>query len=87
MFPGVYRACMNSGWGRYSFHRRDIHAGNRKAYTYGQLGDVMKESAKISLSLIRFRFAHRTTSFDFITMMFISMFQLVRHQKTVYLQV
>jgi len=32
----------------------------------GQLGDVMKESAKISLSLIRSRLAHTTNSFDFI---------------------
>ncbi len=32
----------------------------------GQLGDVMKESAKISHSLIRSRLAHTTNSFDFI---------------------
>ena len=32
----------------------------------GQLGDVMKESATISLSLIRSRFAHAADSFDFI---------------------
>jgi ATP-dependent Lon protease len=32
----------------------------------GQLGDVMKESATISLSLIRSRLAHTANSFDFI---------------------
>lgn len=32
----------------------------------GQLGDVMKESAKFLLSLIRSRLAHTTNSFDFI---------------------
>lgn len=31
----------------------------------GQLGDVMKESARISLSLIRSRLAHQITHFDF----------------------
>jgi ATP-dependent Lon protease len=32
----------------------------------GQLGDVMKESATISMSLARSRLAHNATSFDFI---------------------
>jgi ATP-dependent Lon protease len=32
----------------------------------GQLGDVMKESAKISMSLARSRLNHTSTSFDFI---------------------
>jgi ATP-dependent Lon protease len=32
----------------------------------GQLGEVMKESATISMSLIRSRLAHTATSFDFI---------------------
>ena len=38
----------------------------KKLTLTGQLGDVMKESAKISLSLIRSRLAHSANSFDFI---------------------
>jgi ATP-dependent Lon protease len=40
--------------------------GTGKLTLTGQLGDVMKESATISLSLIRSRFAHTAHSFDFI---------------------
>ncbi len=40
--------------------------GTGKLTLTGQLGDVMKESAKISLSLIRSRLAHSANSFDFI---------------------
>jgi len=40
--------------------------GTGKLTLTGQLGDVMKESAKISLSLIRSRLAHSASSFDFI---------------------
>jgi len=40
--------------------------GTGKLTLTGQLGDVMKESAKISLSLIRSRLAHSSNSFDFI---------------------
>jgi ATP-dependent Lon protease len=40
--------------------------GTGKLTLTGQLGDVMKESAKISLSLIRSRLAHTASSFDFI---------------------
>jgi len=40
--------------------------GTGKLTLTGQLGDVMKESAKISLSLIRSRLAHTANSFDFI---------------------
>lgn len=39
--------------------------GNGKLTLTGQLGDVMKESAKISLSLIRSRLANTANSFDF----------------------
>jgi ATP-dependent Lon protease len=41
--------------------------GTGKLTLTGQLGDVMKESATISLSLIRSRLAHTANSFDFIT--------------------
>ena len=40
--------------------------GTGKLTLTGQLGDVMKESATISLSLIRSRLAHTANSFDFI---------------------
>jgi ATP-dependent Lon protease len=40
--------------------------GNGKLTLTGQLGDVMKESAKISLSLIRSRLANTANRFDFI---------------------
>jgi ATP-dependent Lon protease len=40
--------------------------GTGKLTLTGQLGDVMKESAKISLSLIRSRLAHTASRFDFI---------------------
>jgi ATP-dependent Lon protease len=39
--------------------------GNGKLTLTGQLGDVMKESAKISLSLVRSRLASTANSFDF----------------------
>ena len=39
--------------------------GNGKLTLTGQLGDVMKESAKISLSLVRSRLANTANSFDF----------------------
>jgi ATP-dependent Lon protease len=41
--------------------------GTGKLTLTGQLGDVMKESANISLSLIRSRLAHTVNSFDFMT--------------------
>ncbi len=41
--------------------------GTGKLTLTGQLGDVMKESATISLSLIRSRLAHTENGFDFIT--------------------
>ncbi len=41
--------------------------GTGKLTLTGQLGDVMKESATISLSLIRSRLAHQESGFDFIT--------------------
>jgi ATP-dependent Lon protease len=40
--------------------------GKGKLTLTGQLGEVMKESATISMSLIRSRLAHTATSFDFI---------------------
>jgi ATP-dependent Lon protease len=40
--------------------------GKGKLTLTGQLGEVMKESATISLSLIRSRLAHRESGFDFI---------------------
>jgi ATP-dependent Lon protease len=40
--------------------------GKGKLTLTGQLGDVMKESATISMSLIRSRLAHTGNSFDFI---------------------
>lgn len=39
--------------------------GKGKLLLTGQLGDVMKESAQISLSLIRSRLAHTATGFDY----------------------
>ncbi len=39
--------------------------GKGKLILTGQLGDVMKESARISLSLIRSRMPHLVTNFDF----------------------
>ena len=57
--------------------------GTGKLTLTGQLGDVMKESAKISLSLIRSRLAHTANSFDFIARaIFISMCHPVQHQRT-----
>ncbi len=41
--------------------------GTGKLTLTGQLGDVMKESAQISLSLIRSRLASTASSFDFTT--------------------
>jgi ATP-dependent Lon protease len=41
--------------------------GTGKLTLTGQLGDVMKESANISLSLIRSRLAHAPNTFDFMT--------------------
>lgn len=41
--------------------------GNGRLTLTGQLGDVMKESAKISLSLVRSRLANTANSFDFTT--------------------
>jgi ATP-dependent Lon protease len=41
--------------------------GKGKLTLTGQLGDVMKESATISLSLIRSRLANTANGFDFIT--------------------
>jgi len=41
--------------------------GTGKLTLTGQLGDVMKESANISLSLARSRLAHAANSFDFMT--------------------
>ncbi|OPY38364.1 MAG: Archaeal Lon protease [Methanoregula sp. PtaU1.Bin051] len=41
--------------------------GTGKLTLTGQLGDVMKESASISLSLARSRLAHTANSFDFLT--------------------
>jgi ATP-dependent Lon protease len=41
--------------------------GTGKLTLTGQLGDVMKESATISLSLIRSRLAHAESSFNFMT--------------------
>ena len=41
--------------------------GNGGLTLTGQLGDVMKESARISLSLVRSRLAERITRFDFGT--------------------
>ncbi len=40
--------------------------GTGKLLLTGQLGDVMKESANISMSLIRSRFAHIPTGIDFL---------------------
>ncbi|PWR75536.1 endopeptidase La [Methanospirillum stamsii] len=40
--------------------------GTGKLTLTGQLGDVMKESANISMSLIRSRFAHTAYNFDFM---------------------
>ena len=41
--------------------------GSGKLTLTGQLGDVMKESANISMSLIRSRFAHTANNIDFMT--------------------
>jgi len=41
--------------------------GTGKLTLTGQLGDVMKESANISMSLIRSRFANSVNQFDFMT--------------------
>jgi len=44
-----------------------VMPGTGKLTLTGQLGDVMKESATISLSLIRSRLAGQQTGFDFMT--------------------
>ncbi|OPY41920.1 MAG: Archaeal Lon protease [Methanoregulaceae archaeon PtaU1.Bin222] len=41
--------------------------GKGKLTLTGQLGEVMKESATISMSLVRSRLMHTITSFDFVT--------------------
>jgi ATP-dependent Lon protease len=57
---------MDPGWRGYPLHRRYIHPRKGNLTLTGQLGDVMKESARISLSLIRSRLANTANSFDFI---------------------
>lgn len=61
--------------------------GTGKLTLTGQLGDVMKESANISLSLIRSRFAHTTNSFNFMTSDVQSTCHPVQRQRTGLLQV
>ena len=48
-------------------HRGDGHARDGQSTLTGQLGDVMKESATISLSLIRSRLADPQSGFNFMT--------------------
>ena len=62
-----HRPCMDAGgWGD-PLYRGDIHARDRELTLTGQLGDVMKESATISSSLIRSRLAGSGNTFNFIT--------------------
>ncbi|HEX3001390.1 MAG TPA: endopeptidase La, partial [Methanoregula sp.] len=53
--------------GEILFIEETFMPGNGKLTLTGQLGDVMKESATISLSLIRSRLAGQQTGFDFMT--------------------
>ena len=65
-FPGIVTGL---AWtpvgGDILFIESTFMPGNGQLVLTGQLGDVMKESAKISLSLIRSRMAHQITHFDF----------------------
>jgi ATP-dependent Lon protease len=53
--------------GEILFIEETFMPGTGKLTLTGQLGDVMKESATISLSLIRSRLAGQQTGFDFMT--------------------
>ncbi len=48
--PGT---CMDKRRRRYASDRSQCNAGKRRTYAYGQLGDVMKESARTGISYIR----------------------------------
>ncbi len=65
-FPGVVTGL---AWtpvgGDILFIESTFMAGKGELVLTGQLGDVMKESARISLSLIRSRLANQITHFDF----------------------
>ena len=65
-FPGVVTGL---AWtpvgGDILFIESTFMPGKGELVLTGQLGDVMKESARISLSLIRSRLAHQITHFDF----------------------
>jgi len=65
-FPGIVTGL---AWtpvgGDILFIESTFMPGNGELVLTGQLGDVMKESARISLSLIRSRMAHQITHFDF----------------------
>lgn len=65
-FPGIVTGL---AWtpvgGDILFIESTFMPGNGELVLTGQLGDVMKESARISLSLIRSRMAHQTSHFNF----------------------
>jgi ATP-dependent Lon protease len=65
-FPGIVTGL---AWtpvgGDILFIESTFMPGNGELVLTGQLGDVMKESARISLSLIRSRMAHQISHFDF----------------------
>lgn len=53
--------------GEILFTEATVMPGNGKLTLTGQLGDVMKESATIAMSLIRSRFGEEKTGFDFFS--------------------
>ncbi len=68
MVPGVVTGLAWTPFGgEILFIEGTFMPGTGKLTLTGQLGDVMKESATISLSLIRSRLAQRESGFDFIT--------------------
>lgn len=65
-FPGVVTGlAWTPAGGDILFIESTFMPGSGELVLTGQLGEVMKESAKISLSLIRSRLAHQITHFDF----------------------
>lgn len=72
---------LDSCCGEILFTEASLMPGSGKLTLTGQLGDVMKESATIAMSLIRSRLGDLANGFDYFKMIPIFMYHLAQHQK------